>query len=53
MSANHEPWCDSQLGPEFEVRDGEVVMTIHACLGCKGESAPAPHAAEKAEEGRR
>ena len=37
MSENHEPWCDSQLGPDFEVGDGEVRMTIFACLGCKGE----------------
>lgn len=39
-SERHEPWCDSQLGPDFEVRDGAVVMTIFACMGCKGELPP-------------
>lgn len=34
MGERHRPDCDSQLGPEFEVRDGAVHMTIHACMGC-------------------
>lgn len=32
MKREHSPLCDTQLGPEFEVRDGEVLMTLHACL---------------------
>lgn len=41
-SERHEPWCDSQLGPDFEVSEDTVRMTIHVCLGCKGEPPPAP-----------
>jgi len=33
-ASRHLPECDSQLGPEFEVRDGVVYMTITACMGC-------------------
>lgn len=45
LPGQHEPWCDSQLGPEFEVHPGEVVMTIHTCLGCKPvpPNVPEPH----------
>ena len=35
--SRHVPWCDSQIGPEFEVRDGVVHMTITACMGCADE----------------
>ena len=28
---SHAPWCDSVLGPDFEVGDGEVRMTLFAC----------------------
>ena len=34
VAGKHLADCDSQLGPEFEVGDGEVTMTIHVCLGC-------------------
>jgi hypothetical protein len=27
----HHPLCDSRLGPYFEVRPGEVVMSLHFC----------------------
>lgn len=30
----HVPWCDTRLGPDFEQREGEVIVTIFACLGC-------------------
>lgn len=29
----HHPACDTQLGPEFEVQPGRVLMTIHVCMG--------------------
>lgn len=32
VTRQHSPLCDTQLGPEFEVRDGVVLMTIHACV---------------------
>lgn len=35
IPGQHEPWCDSQLGPEYEVVDGVLRMTVHVCLGCK------------------
>jgi hypothetical protein len=49
VSDLHEPWCDSQLGPDFEVVPGEVRMTIFACMGCKGEVPPAPETAATGE----
>lgn len=27
----HHPACDSRLGPDFEVGDGKVTMTIGIC----------------------
>lgn len=29
----HHPACDTELGPEFKVEPGVVLMTIHVCLG--------------------
>lgn len=29
----HHPLCDTRLGPEFETREGEVVMRLHICVG--------------------
>lgn len=34
VAGRHTPDCDSQLGPEFEVGEGVVTMTLHACFGC-------------------
>jgi len=33
MSREHSPLCDTRLGPEFRVANGEVVMTLHVCVG--------------------
>lgn len=55
QAVRHVPWCDSQLGPEFEVIPGEVRMTITACLGCDESTNPPPtqeHSPEQAPDER-
>ena len=34
VPGKHLPECDSQLGPEFALGEGEVRMTITLCTGC-------------------
>ena len=33
LPLQHHPLCDVNLGPDFEVGEDEVVMTIFACVG--------------------
>lgn len=34
VAGKHKPDCDTQLGPDYEVGDGVVTMTLHVCFGC-------------------
>lgn len=35
IPGQHVPWCDSQIGPDFETNNDEITMTIFVCTGCK------------------